>query len=157
MQVLLFLLVTGALCASVGAQAAEVAQERSDAGHATDSQPTTVSLIELMTSPDRYHGHYVSVAGVAVFRGLDTALFLTTDYARHVSNRYGVWLAVGREWLTEDNEAEFHLHFIEVQGIFDKDIIGHGVHTKESIAHGRRFPGGIKKITRIKRAFPFGG
>ena len=107
---------------------------------ARDNHIEDVTMIQLIATPERYHGKLVRVVGVGNLEFEGNAIYLSKD-----DISYQVYNAV---WLDFDNNttlsyAEAKKHngkYVIVEGIFDKDHSGHmGL-----------FHGAITNITRYE-------
>lgn len=101
-----------------------------------------VSLINLIATPESYHGKWVRVEGVCNFEFEGNALYLTKDDLRHCICKNAVWLEPDMEALNLSDGTlalKFNGRFVLVEGVFDKNHHGHmGL-----------FSGAIKNVTRI--------
>ena len=92
---------------------------------ARDNHIEDVTMIQLIATPERYHGKLVRVVGVGNLEFEGNAIYLSKD-----DISYQVYNAV---WLDFDNNttlsyAEAKKHngkYVIVEGIFDKDHSGH--------------------------------
>ena len=92
---------------------------------ARDNHIEDVTMIQLIATPERYHGKLVRVVGVGNLEFEGNAIYLSKD-----DISYQVYNAV---WLDFDNNttlsyAEAKKHngkYVLVEGIFDKDHSGH--------------------------------
>jgi hypothetical protein len=100
-----------------------------------------VSLINLIATPERYHGKWVGVVGIANFEFEGDALYLSpSDYNFVTKN--AVWLSINEAVLKVDESTlarDFNGLYVLVEGIYDMN--NHG--------HGGLFSGAITNITRI--------
>jgi hypothetical protein len=100
-----------------------------------------VSLINLIATPEKYHGKWVGVVGIANFEFEGDALYLSQSDYRFVTKN-AVWLSPNKAVLKVDESTlakEFNGLYVLVEGIYDMNDHGHmGL-----------FSGAITNITRI--------
>jgi hypothetical protein len=108
------------------------------------AQPTPIhtSMVELLATPEEFHGKLVQVSGYLHNQFEDTALYLSKEDADYVNGRQAVWIVVGDKMETDPRKPGeyFDCKRVMVEGIFDKNIGGHlGLYSR----------GGIRDISRI--------
>ena len=100
-----------------------------------------VSLINLIATPEKYHGKWVGVVGIANFEFEGDALYLSQSDYKFVTKN-AVWLSPNKAVLKVDESTlaeEFNGLYVLVEGIYDMNDHGHmGL-----------FSGAITNITRI--------
>ena len=100
-----------------------------------DDEPPSVSIIQLLATPERYEGRLVRVQGVAHFAFEESALYLHREDADCMNSSNGVWL---------DSDARADLS--------DKFVIVEGRFTAKDHGHLGAWPGEIQDVTRLERA-----
>lgn len=106
------------------------------------SEPITVSLINLIASPDDFHSKKVRVIGVSVIEFEGNSLYLGRDDILNGVTKNSVWLSPNFKALEkkEENLAENNGQYALVEGIFNKNNLGHmGL-----------FSGAIENVTRFQ-------
>lgn len=96
-----------------------------------------ISLIQLIQHPDTYHQKQVRVIGYASLEFESKALYVSREDYEHAITKNAVWLDVQ---LTAEVK-KLHKHYVLVEGIFDKDQLG----------HLKMYSGTIKNVGRIER------
>jgi hypothetical protein len=95
-----------------------------------------ISLIQLIQHPDKYHQNQVRVVGFASLEFEGKALYVSREDYENAITKNAVWLDIE---LTE-NVRKNHQKYVLVEGVFDKDNLG----------HLKLFSGTIKNIERIE-------
>jgi hypothetical protein len=100
-----------------------------------DDEPLSVSIIQLIATPERYEGKRVSVEGIAHFEFEESALYLHREDADCMNSSNGVWLdAPARPDLNDT--------FVVVVGRF----------TACSHGHLGAWPGEIQDVRHLEKA-----
>jgi len=100
-----------------------------------------ISLINLIATPERYHGKWVNVQGVANFEFEGNALFLHKEDFK-LGTKNAVWLSPDTSALKVNEVTlarDFNGKYVVVEGIFDMN--DHG--------HMDLFSGSIKKVSSV--------
>src|SRR5262245_42923930 len=133
------LLTTGlAVWASVGSGQQKASDEAEKAGSAPGS-PVPVSLIQLIATPDAYHGKYVRVHGFVRIEHEGTAIYLHRDDCDYMLTRNGLWLVASDVAAEGSREARVNNRYALIEGRFDAKNRG----------HRGLWSGAIDKITRM--------
>jgi len=104
-----------------------------------DQNALDLSIINLIATPEKYHGKVVRVIGVGNLEFEGNAVYLSREDFKYVSNN-GLWIELG-EKATPYNEAKkFNGKYVIIEGTFDKNDTG----------HFGMWSGSIKKITRYE-------
>jgi hypothetical protein len=133
---LAFLLVMSSLVACTG-----VAQNVEDAQESQAPPPAEVngvSIIQLVATPDKYHGHYVRVIGYVQLEFEGNAIYLSKDDERYGVYKNGLWLDMSGEF--EEDTKLYDGKFCLVEGTFD--VANHG--------HMGLWSGAIENIKRLQ-------
>ena len=111
-------------------------------GVAASDDPINISLINLIASPNDYHGKKVRVIGVSIIEFEGDSLYLSREQVLNGVTKNAVWITPNYEVLgtTEKKLAENNGGYSLVEGIFNKD--NHG--------HMGLFSGSIDNITRFQ-------
>jgi hypothetical protein len=112
-------------------------------------KPQSVSLVQLLASPEEYHGRFVRVEGFLHNKFENSALYLSKQDADYLIGKNAVWVSysdgVQRQPRGDSNDEQekdlsyFDRKFVLLEGRFDKDIRG----------HMGAYSGGLKDVTRI--------
>ena len=98
--------------------------------------PLDVSMIQLISNPEKYDGKFVRVKGVGNIEFEGNYISLSKeDWKYHTGN--SIWIEFGPA-LSLNNPEEYNGEYVIVEGIFDKDNNG----------HLDMFHGSIKNINR---------
>ena len=116
------LVLAGAVAVSFGASGAH-------------DEPASVSMVQLLATPERYEGRLVRVKGVAHFEFEESVLYLHREDAENMNGSNGLWLSTG-------GHDELSDVFVIVEGRF----------TARSHGHLGAWPGEIRDVTRLERA-----
>ena len=84
-----------------------------------------VSLIELIASPDKFHGRWIAVGGFLALGHEHFALYLTRDHREYLSLRDAVWLDFDEGFIRKDEWPKFDNKYVYIIGVFDKGRHGH--------------------------------
>ena len=95
-----------------------------------------IALIYLIQHPDEYHMKNVRLIGPASIEFEHKALYFSSDDQKHAVTKNAIWLDIDLSDVTK----EFDGKYILVEGVFDKDNLG----------HLKMFSGSLKKINRIE-------
>jgi hypothetical protein len=90
-------------------------------------EPIHVSLINIIASPDDFHGKIVRVTGVSVIEFEGNSLYLSREDVLNGVTKNAVWLAPNYNALkiTEENLAENNGQYALIEGTFNKNNHGH--------------------------------
>jgi hypothetical protein len=81
-------------------------------------QPTNVSIVQLIVTPERFYGRMVSVVGFLGIEMENNRLYLSEDdYRRNIAGN-GVWVDVTKRMDTEREKLD--LHYVLITGVFKK-------------------------------------
>ena len=111
-------------------------------GNCKSDDPINVSLINLISSPNDFHGKKIRVIGVSVIEFEGDSLYFSQESVLNGVTKNAVWITPNYEVLatTEDKLAENNGAYALVEGVFNKDNYGHmGL-----------FSGAIDNITRFQ-------
>ena len=98
-----------------------------------------VSIINLIATPEKYHGKIVRVIGVGNLEFEGNAIYLSRDDYKYVSNN-GLWIELGGSATPYDEAKKFNGKYVIIEGTFDKNDKG----------HFDMWSGSIKEITRYE-------
>jgi hypothetical protein len=96
--------------------------------------PTSVSLIQLIATPEKYEGRRVRVEGFCRFVHEEQSVYLHREDAELLNTDNGVWLHVKQR---EDVNGVF----VRVEGTF----------TRQNRGHLDAWPGALVEITKLER------
>ena len=104
-----------------------------------DQNAVDVTIIQLIASPEKYNGELIRVIGVGNLEFEGNYLSLSKE-----DHKYGtgnqIWIELSNKAIPYDEAQEYNGKYVIVEGIFDKDDLGH-----LSMFHGT-----IKDISRYE-------
>jgi hypothetical protein len=128
-----------AVWASVGSAHHEAPTDSPNAGSAAGNT-ISVSLIQLIATPDAFDGKFVRIYGFVRIEHEGTAVYLHRDDCEYMLTRNGLWLAANDVAPEGSKEALVNNHYALIEGRFDAKSKGHlGL-----------WSGSIDKITRME-------
>jgi hypothetical protein len=141
----IFVLVFGAfLLAIAGWAAADAAGGRASAegeeSGSSPQQPLSVSLLQLIATPDAFDGKYVRVHGFVRIEHEGTAIYLHREDAEHMLTKNGFWLAANETVSEGSKEAQVKDRYALIEGRFNAKKKG----------HRDLWSGSIEDITRME-------
>jgi hypothetical protein len=95
-----------------------------------------IALMHLIQHPEKYHGKKVRVIGFAALEFEHKALYVSKEDHDNAVTKNGVWLNLE---INETNKT-YDKKYILVEGVFDKDNLG----------HLKMFSGSLKNIERAE-------
>jgi hypothetical protein len=128
-----------AVWASVGSARQEATTDSAKAGSAVGN-PISVSLIQLIATPDAFDGKLVRVYGFVRIEHEGTAVYLHRDDCEFMLTRNGLWLAANDVAPEGSKESLVNNHYALIEGQFDAKNKGHLA----------LWSGSIDKITRME-------
>ncbi|RTY85534.1 hypothetical protein [Flavobacterium sp. GT3R68] len=99
-----------------------------------DEKVQTVSIIQLISNPEKYDGKIISVAGFLNLGFEETALYLSQNDEEHKLKKNSIWIDKD-----SDRSSIYHKEYVIITGTFDMKNNG----------HFGSFSGTLKKITNI--------
>lgn len=114
---------------------------------AENAHPQKVSLFQLLSSPDKYHGKKVLVQGYLHNQFEDSALYFSKEQADFLMGENALWIAYAKEVELRastakskpENTRYFDCKYVLMVGEFDRNEKGHlGM-----------FNGGLKNVTSV--------
>ena len=110
-----------------------------DGTNPANQYATEVSMVQLLSTPEKYDGKLVRVIGVGNLEFEGNYLSLSKE-----DHKYGagnsVWIELGEKAISYDEAKEYNGKYVIVEGFFDKDDRG----------HFDMFCGSIKNISRYQ-------
>ena len=110
-----------------------------DGTNPANQYATEVSMVQLLSIPEKYDGKLVRVIGVGNLEFEGNYLSLSKE-----DHKYGagnsVWIELGEKAISYDEAKEYNGKYVIVEGFFDKDDRG----------HFDMFCGSIKNISRYQ-------
>jgi len=103
-----------------------------------DAHPINVSIINLISTPEKYHEKEIIIRGCATFKYEGDAKYLSENDAKYGIRSNGIWLKVYKTPQYKEYK-KLHGKHIQVRGIFDMNMKG----------NRSAYAGTIKEITRI--------
>ena len=94
---------------------------------AIDEEPIVVSIINLVTTPEKYHNKTVWVFAAVNIEEDDQAAYLSQEDASHHITKNAVWLELDSERLTEFSNEMFFFsegQYMQIIGVFDMNDLG---------------------------------
>lgn len=105
----------------------------------SDSLVEEVSFIQLIATPERYHGKFVEVVGYMNLEFEGNAIYFHKEDFDHGLTKNGFWVEFSRD-ITKHKKLEgYSRQYVIIIGIFDM----------ESKGHFGLFSGEIRDITRL--------
>jgi len=108
----------------------------------TNQKIKSVSLMELIVNPKKYHGKLVRVIAVSRIEFEGNGLWLTKEHYKYRVYKNSLWLIPDYQALksTRSQLAKYNGKYVLIEGIFNKDNRGHmGMNS-----------GAIEKVTRFQ-------
>lgn len=100
---------------------------------------TGVSMVQLLSMPERYDGKLVRVIGVGNLEFEGNYLSISKEDYKYAAGN-SVWIELGDKAISYDEAKEYNGKYVIVEGFFDKDDRG----------HFDMFCGSIKNISRYQ-------
>lgn len=106
----------------------------------TNKEPEEVSVISLLSTPEKYDGRFVRVIGVGCIKFEGYAFYLSKDDYKYNVTKNALWMDLDYKSLnTSDKELEkWNGKYVLVEGIFNSKKNG----------HLNLFSGTIENVTR---------
>ncbi|MFD2571562.1 hypothetical protein ACFSUS_13035 [Spirosoma soli] len=101
-----------------------------------------VSLIQLVVTPEKYHGKVVQLKGYINFEFEGNAIYFHQEDYTHSLTRNGLWVDIPQKY--EAVLKQYSKRYVIIIGTFDMDLKG----------HGELFSGGLKYIIRVNDWWP---
>jgi hypothetical protein len=102
------------------------------------SDPTDVSLINLIATPEKYQGKIVRVVGYLNLEFEGNAIYIHKEDYENALLKNAIWIELSRDEAIKNTKA-FNKKYVILVGVFDMKDNGHmGL-----------FSGAIKKISRL--------
>ena len=89
----------------------------------TVDNPIDLSLINLIATPERFHGKYVRVEGIGNLAFEGNALYFSKDDYEYHHSKNAVWLNVKSDFYPEN--VQYNGKVVRVEGQFDMNDDGH--------------------------------
>jgi hypothetical protein len=112
-------------------------------------RPQAVSLVQLLASPEKYHGQLVRIEGFLHNKFENSALYLSKQDGDFLIGKNAVWVSYSDEVQLQPRDdtkskkerglSYFDRKFVLLEGRFDKDVRG----------HMGAYSGGLTGVTRI--------
>src|SRR5262245_8395367 len=103
-------------------------------------QPLSVSLLQLIATPDAFEGKYVRVHGFVRIEHEGTAIYLHREDSEHMLTKNGLWLAASDGVAEGSKEAQVQDRYALIEGRF----------TAKTQGHLGLWSGSIEDITRMQ-------
>lgn len=92
-------------------------------GAIANPEPTRVSLLKLIATPEKYSGKLVAVEGYLHVKFEDSVLYLTKDHADRLMGKEGLWVNYSDEIsflpTSENNLGYFDAKWVTLIGVFE--------------------------------------
>ncbi len=85
------------------------------------NEPTSISIIELISNPEKHHGKFIRILGYVELEFEGTAIYLSKEGANKNLNKNGLWLTLS--YFPDYKDLDGKLCLIE--GIFNSKHKGH--------------------------------
>jgi len=99
-----------------------------------DEKIQNISIIQLISNPEKYDGKIISVAGFLNLEFEETALYLSQNDEEHKLRKNSIWIEKA-----SDRCSIYHKEYVIITGTFDMKNNG----------HFGSFSGTLKKIVNI--------
>jgi hypothetical protein len=103
-------------------------------------QPLSISLLQLIATPDAFDGQYVRVFGFVRIEHEGTAVYLHREDAEHMLCKNGLWLVASDVAPEGSREAQVKDRYALIEGRFNAKEKG----------HRGLWSGAVEKITRMQ-------
>lgn len=100
--------------------------------------PVDASIVELIATPERFHGKLVRVIGVGNLEFEGNYISLNTEEWRHFGD-HRLWISLGDPGITYDEATAYNGKYVIVEGIFNMNNSGHGSLFKGAIENVSRY------------------
>jgi hypothetical protein len=81
-------------------------------------EPTSVSVVQLIATPERFYGKMVAVVGYLGLEMENNRLYLSEeDYRRNIAGN-GVWIDVTKQ--VDIDREKLDMHYVQIAGVFKK-------------------------------------
>ena len=125
------LVLAGAISASLvgcSGKASELRTNGASASAASPTEPqpagvTDVSLIQLVATPERFHGKFVRVIGYVRLEFEGNAIYLHHDDLKYGIEKNGLWLSVTHQIMKDRDK--YTDKYVLVEGTFNSQNRGH--------------------------------
>ena len=111
-----------------------------------------VSIIQLLSNPNKYHNQKIVVSGFLHYRFEDSALYFSKDHADHIINENAFWIdysdSLKLYYLKNGNSITGSLNEISI--LNSKYVSVKGTFNKNSFGHLGAFPGTIQNVFEIR-------
>jgi hypothetical protein len=84
-----------------------------------------VSLVELITKKDEYHGKKISVSGYVRLRFEECAIYLSSDDARMRVTKNGIWMQFSANIIKQLKPIVYDRKWVFISGVYNKIETGH--------------------------------
>lgn len=111
-------------CAAANAASGEAATEAEKPG-TTPQRPLSVSMLQLIATPDAFDRKYLRVQGFVRIEHEGTAIYLHREDAEHMLTKNGLWLAAGDSAPEVSKEAQVKDRYALIEGRFAATKKGH--------------------------------
>ena len=100
-----------------------------------------VSIIQLISNPELYHGKNVRVIGVVQIEFEGNSIYLSKDDLQYSIYKNGLWMDIDFERLgaTRDDLLRFNGRYVLIEGYFNMNSLGHLVMWSGSIERIYRY------------------
>lgn len=103
---------------------------------AKTSETYNVSIMQLITNPEKYNGRKVQITGIGCVDFEDNAVYFSQDDYKYLTSENALWLVLSEE--EEKKYKQFNGQHVLINGTFNMNVKGFmGV-----------FPGAIESIER---------
>jgi hypothetical protein len=90
---------------------------------------SAVSIVELLSSPDKYHGKRVLISGYLIVRFEGSAIYLSKDSADYGISRNAIWVELytvnGDSAIETLNPSNFDAAYVTIEANFNRNFMGH--------------------------------
>jgi hypothetical protein len=84
-----------------------------------------VSIINLIATPEKYHGKKIQIIGYLHLEFEGDAIFLNKDDCLHTITTNGLWVNFSEKLSKETNLQDYNDNYVIILGTFNQDSKGH--------------------------------
>lgn len=110
-----------------------------DSPNSANMYAENVTMIELITTPEKYDGKLVRVKGVGNLEFEENCIYLSKEDRKYGTDNC-IWIGLGKRATPYEEAIKYNGEYVILEGIFDKDDCG----------HMNMFCGSIKNISRYE-------
>lgn len=110
-----------------------------EAPNSANQYAKDVTMVQLIATPEKYDGQLVRVIGVGNLEFEENCISLSKEDLKYGLGN-SIWIELGERAISYDEAKQFNGGYVIVEGVFDKDDLG----------HMDMFCGSIKNVSRYE-------